>query len=138
VILVEGNIKMPNGLVFSPDEKFMYIDSSHPTEQKIFRFEVTSNGSFTNKYEFYHFQSNKNGVPDGMTVDVKGNLYCAGPGGIWILNDSGTHIGSIELPELPSNCTWGDKDLKTLYITAQTSIYKVKTKIGLSMNDQVR
>ncbi len=130
ITLVAGDIKMPNGLVFSPDESILYVDSSHQSEQKIFMFEVTKNGDLTDKQEFYNLECDKTGVPDGMKIDSDGNIYCAGPGGLWIFNDSGTHLGSIELPELPSNCAWGGDDLKTLFITAQSSVYAVKTIVG--------
>jgi len=128
--LVSDNIKMPNGLVFSPDEKYLYVNSSHKTEKKIFRYNVNNDGNIINKQEFYDLESMMDGVPDGMKVDINGNLYCAGPGGIWVFNSAGKHLGTIVLPELPSNCAWGDADLRTLYITARSSVYTVRAKIG--------
>ena len=67
------------------------------------------------------------GVPDGMRMDRAGNLYVTGPGGIWIWDPEGHHLGTIILPEQPANLAWGDPELKTLYITATTSLYKLKT-----------
>jgi gluconolactonase len=61
-----------------------------------------------------------------MKVDQQGNIYCTGPGGVWIINSSGKYLGRILMPEMPSNFAWGDPDWKTLYITARTSIYRIK------------
>jgi gluconolactonase len=68
------------------------------------------------------------GVPDGMRVDRAGNLYVTGPLGIWVWSPSGKHLGTIVVPELAANLIWGDADFSTLYITASTSVYRLKTK----------
>ena len=73
-------------------------------------------------------EEGRGGVPDGMRVDKKGNLFVTGPGGIWIWDPDGNHIGTIILPESPANLNWGDRDHRTLYITARTSVYRLKTK----------
>jgi gluconolactonase len=74
------------------------------------------------------------GSPDGMKVDTEGNVYCTGPGGIWVIAPDGKPLGSIKVPEMASNFAWGDTDWKTLYITARPSIYKVKLAIpGVSV-----
>jgi gluconolactonase len=69
------------------------------------------------------------GVPDGIRVDKKGNLYGAGPGGVWIISPEGKHLGTINVPETVSNVAWGDKDGKRLYITASTSVYRIKLRV---------
>jgi len=69
------------------------------------------------------------GVPDGMKVDERGNVYATGPGGVWVLAPDGTHLGTIQPPETPANCAWGD-DGKTLYMTAETSVYRIKLSVG--------
>jgi gluconolactonase len=69
------------------------------------------------------------GLPDGMKVDQKGNLYCTGPGGIWIFSPAGKHLGTIQPPETPANLAWGDADGKTLYITARTGLYRIVLQI---------
>ncbi|HVA01801.1 MAG TPA: SMP-30/gluconolactonase/LRE family protein, partial [Terriglobia bacterium] len=69
------------------------------------------------------------GTPDGIKVDQEGNLYGAGPGGLWIISPQGKHIGTIKLPEKAANCNWGGADGKTLYITASTSVYRIQLKI---------
>ena len=68
------------------------------------------------------------GVPDGMKIDVQGNIYATGPGGVWVYSPEGKHLGSIRTPETPANCAWGD-DGKSLYITAITGLYRVKLAV---------
>jgi gluconolactonase len=74
-------------------------------------------------------QEKDSGNPDGMKIDLRGNIYGAGPGGIWVFSASGKHLGTIKLPEIPSNCTWGD-DGKSLYITARTSLYRIRLSVA--------
>ena len=69
------------------------------------------------------------GVPDGMKVDTNGNLYCTGARGIWVFDPEGNHLGTIVTPEKPANCAWGDDDWKSLYITAHTSIYRIRVNV---------
>ncbi len=71
----------------------------------------------------------KPGSPDGLKVDVDGRIYCTGPGGIWVFDSEGVHLGTIVTPEIPANCAWGDEDWQSLYITARTSIYKIRVNI---------
>ena len=68
------------------------------------------------------------GVPDGMKIDALGNVYAAGPGGVWVYSPEGKHLGTIKTPETPANCAWGD-DGKSLYITAVTGLYRVKLAV---------
>ena len=70
------------------------------------------------------------GVPDGMKVDLADNVFCTGPGGIWVLSPEGETLGRIKVPEVPANLAWGDADGKTLYITARTGLYRVRVKTG--------
>jgi gluconolactonase len=69
------------------------------------------------------------GGPDGIRVDKKGNIYGSGPGGVWIISPEGKHLGTIKVPEVVANVAWGDKDGKTLYITASTSLYRIKLSV---------
>ena len=69
------------------------------------------------------------GLPDGMKVDVQGNVYCTGPGGIWAISPSGEHIGTIGFPETPANLAFGGQDNQTIYVTARTSLYSVRTRV---------
>jgi gluconolactonase len=128
IVVVASDFEKPNGLAFSPDETTLYIDDSS-TRRHIRVFDVLSNGSVTNGRVFHEMKSQEKGNPDGMKVDRKGNLYCTGPGGVWVLNPQGQHLGTIVTPEKPSNCAWGDDDLCTLYITAKTSVYAIRLNI---------
>jgi len=120
-------VKDPNGLAFSPDGQHLYVDDS--TELKIWSFAFRPDGTVTDARVFAVEGSNaKDGVPDGMKVDMQGNLYVVGPRGIWVWSPSGEHLGSIVVPEQPANLAWGDAGYSTLYITAGTSVYKISTK----------
>lgn len=125
---VASDFEKPNGLAFSPDEKTLYVDDSS-NRSHIRAFEVLPDGTLTNGRVFHEMKSQEKGNPDGMKVDVKGHIYCTGPGGVWVFNSEGQHLGTIVLPEKPANCAWGDDDLRTLYITAKTSVYAVRVKI---------
>jgi gluconolactonase len=125
--LVAGDFTAPNGLAFSPDESRLYIDDSEL--RHIRAFDVHSDGSLSNGRVFCNMDIKMPGPPDGMKLDVLGNIYCTGPGGVWVLDEEGTHLGTIMVPEQPSNCAWGDDDLKTLYITAGTSVYRIRVNV---------
>jgi gluconolactonase len=91
---------------------------------------VQPDGSVTDGALFLDPSSDHSpGGPDGIRVDTKGNLYGSGPGGVWIISPEGKHLGTIKIPEVVSNIAWGDKDGKTLYITASTSLYRIKLNI---------
>ncbi|MBC8064036.1 MAG: SMP-30/gluconolactonase/LRE family protein [Chlorobia bacterium] len=114
----------PNGVVFSPDEKVCYVADTQ--RHHVRAFDVAKDGLFANGRMF---ADNIPGSPDGMRVDVKGNLYVTAGGGIHVYDPKGAKLGLIEVPENPTNCGWGDKDAKTLYITAQKSVYNIRCKI---------
>ena len=125
--LVIKDLGRPNGLAFSPDEKFLYVAESGT---KVWmRYHVQPDGSVTDGAVFLDPAGDPaKGVPDGLRVDKKGNIYSSGPGGVWIITPEAKHIGTIKVPEVVSNVAWGDKDGKTLYITGSTSIYRIRTK----------
>lgn len=126
--VVANDFKRPNGLAFSPDEKKLYIDDS--SERRHIRvFDVQADGSLSNGRIFHDMNVREAGSPDGMKVDVYGNIYCTGAGGVWVFDPEGNHLGTIVTPEKPSNCAWGGEDWKSLYITARTSIYKIQVNI---------
>jgi len=126
--LLDDSFDRPNGLAFSPDEKTLYVDDS---QQMLIRaFDVQGDGSLANGRVFAELkEAGKDGVPDGMKVDVEGNVFCTGPGGIWVFDPQGTLLGKIEPAEVPANLAWGD-DGKTLYITARTGLYRVRVETG--------
>jgi len=126
--LVIKDLGRPNGIAFSPDEKFLYIAESG--KNVWMRYRVQADGSVTDGMLFLDASSSPGvGGPDGIRVDKKGNIYGSGPGGVWIISPEGKHIGTIQVPERVANVAWGDKDDKTLYITASTSVYRIKLKI---------
>jgi len=127
---VVRDLNRPNGLAFSPDGRILYVNNSDPTKNVVMRYDVAADGTLTNGRVFANLTSKIDGLADGMKVDAKGNLYTTGPGGVWVLSPAGTHLGTMAPPETPANCGWGD-DGKTLYITAVTGIYRVRTLVGL-------
>ena len=125
--LLTKDLAQPNGLAFSPDGKQFYVDDDE--QRNIHVYDVSSDGSLTNGRIFGAEPGGKHeGVPDGMKVDKEGNLFVTGPKGIWVWDAKGNHLGTIVMPEQPANLTWGDKDYRTLYITATTSVYRLETK----------
>jgi gluconolactonase len=123
-LLIDG-LEGPNGLAFSPDGKRFYVDDS--TRRAIYVYDF-ADGKFTNQ-RLLGKEEGPGGVPDGMKVDVRGNLYVTGPLGVWVWDAEGNHLGTIVVPETPANVAWGDADYQTLYITAKTSVYKIRTKV---------
>ena len=127
--LVNKDFQAPNGLAFSPDEKYLYVDDS--ASKTYWRFTVQPDGTLANKKLLIDMSSSKEaGVPDGMKIDQKGNIYGAGPGGVWVLTPEGKHLGTIRPPENPANLAWGDADGKTLYLTAVTGLYRLRVNVA--------
>jgi gluconolactonase len=128
--LVSTDLTGPNGLAFSPDEKYLYVDDWDDKKKIILRYEVQSDGSLTNKSTFLDATSEPGeDAWDGLKVDHLGNVYASGPGGLWIISPEGKHLGTIVGPEHPHNLAWGGEDHKTLYLAAQTGLYRVSVKI---------
>ena len=129
--LLYKDLSRPNGIALSPDEKTLYVGNSDAAKKIWMKFDVKPDGGIANGKLFYDVTSQTgDGIPDGMKVDTKGNLYCTGPGGIWIFSADGKHLGNIDPPETPANLGWGDADGKTLYITARTGLYRIKLNIA--------
>ena len=123
--LLVDDFALPNGLAFSPDESVLYIDDSG--YKHIRAFDVRPDGSLTNSRVLLDMASQDPGVPDGLKVDVRGNVFCTGPGGVWVCRANGALLGRIVLPELPANLAWGE-DGSVLFLTARTSVYRLPTK----------
>lgn len=120
-------VRRPNGLAFSPDESYMYLANSDPQRRIWMRFPVLADGTLGDGAVFADLTGETEpGNPDGMKLDVLGNLYCTGPGGTHVFTPEGKRIGVIVTPEIPANLHWGDADAKTLYITARTGLYRIR------------
>jgi gluconolactonase len=128
--LLIKDLPRPNGIAFSPDEKYLYISNSEPKKFWM-RYNVQPDGTLTEGKVFFDASSDpRPGAPDGMKLDRSGNLYSAGPGGVWIFSPAGQHLGTIDIPEKVGNVAWGGTDHKTLYVTASSSVYRISLKIS--------
>jgi gluconolactonase len=127
--LLISDLPRPNGIAFSPGEKYLYVNNSEP--KKIWmRYTVKPDGTVKDPKLFYDATSDpREGGPDGMKVDVEGNVYSAGPGGVWIFTPDGKPIATLLIPERVGNLTFGGTDRKTLYIAASSSIYRVQLNV---------
>jgi len=125
--LLVHDFTRPNGLAFSPDEKVLYIADTW--KDHIRAFDVESDGKLGKGRIFARAPSESKGHPDGMKVDVQGNLYATDAAGVWVISNDGIDLGLIETPERPANLAWGGEDWKTLYLTARTSLYRIRLNI---------
>jgi gluconolactonase len=131
LMLVTTDLDGPNGLAFSPDERFLYVDNWDIKRKIIMRYEVRPDGSLTNGRVFFDATDEPGeDAWDGMKVDQRGNLYLSGPGGLWFISAEGKHLGTIIGPEHPHNMAWGDEDGKTLYLCAKTGLYRIRFNIA--------
>jgi gluconolactonase len=128
--LLSKELSGPNGLAFSSDEKYFYVDNWDEKKKIIMRYEVKTDGTLSNGKVFFDMTSAEGeDALDGMKVDQKGNLYVSGPAGLWIISPEGKHLGTIVGPEHPHNFAWGDDDGKTLYLCAKTGLYRIRLNI---------
>src|SRR5581483_4684613 len=127
--LVSTDLNGPNGIAFTPDEKFLYVSNWDEKKKIIMRYEVVPDGTLKNGKLFFDMTSSPGeDALDGMKVDRRGNLYVSGPGGLWILSPDGRHLGTIIAPKHPHNMAWGD-DGKTLYLCARSGLYRMRLNI---------
>ncbi len=123
------DLTRPNGIAFSPDEKTLYVSNSDEKRRIWMRYDVAPDGSVRNGRVLFDATADKaGGLPDGMKIDVHGNIWATGPSAVFVLSPDGRHLGSITPPEDPANCGWGD-DGRSLYITAETGVYRVRTSV---------
>jgi gluconolactonase len=127
--LLATDLSGPNGIAFSPDERHLYVTNWDPKKKVVMRYDVRPDGIANGRVFFDMGGAAGEEALDGMKVDERGNLYVSGPGGLWILSPEGRHLGTIRTAELPANFAWGDEDGRTLYITARTSLYRVRLLI---------
>lgn len=133
--LLSTDLGGPNGIAFSPDERYLYVSNwdirdIHHTKT-LWRYEVAPDGTLRNGKVFFDFSfTDDDEALDGIKVDLAGNLFVSAPGGLWVLSPEGKYLGKIICPERPANMAWGDADGKTLYLTAHTGLYKIRTVQG--------
>ena len=124
--LIADKITRPNGIGFSPDEKTLYVASSDPDKAIWVAFELNEDGAVVNERLFYDGTGSEGkGLPDGLKVDKKGNIWATGPGGVWVFNPAGKVLGKIKTGEATSNCAF-DTDQKTLYMTCDDYLMRIK------------
>jgi gluconolactonase len=127
VRLASKDFTGPNGLAFSPDEKFLYVGDWNTTKAAVNRYPVNTDGTLGKGELFFDLTTaGSDDAIDGIKVDQAGNVFVSGPGGLWIFSSSGKHLGTLHGPEHPHNMAWGDADHRTLYLAAQTSIYRIR------------
>lgn len=137
--LLSKDLTRPNGLGFSPDEKFLYVANSDEKRKIWMKYEVKPDGTLGAGAVFYDVTSQTmEGLPDGLKLDKAGNVFATGPGGVWVFSPDGKHLGAIQPPEVPANCHWGkyttgrdtgamgpSEEATTLYMTARTGVYRI-------------
>ncbi len=127
VRLVAKDFSGPNGLAFSPDEKFLYVGNWDDTNKVVFRYPVNRDGTLgTGQLFFDMTKAPGEDAIDGIKVDERGNVYVSGPGGLWLLSPDGKHLGTMRGPEHSHNMAWGDADRRTLYLAAESGIYRLR------------
>jgi gluconolactonase len=121
----------PNGIAFSPDEKYLYVTNWDEKKKAIMRYEALPDGKLANGKLFFDMTAAPGeDALDGMKVDQQGNLYVSGPGGLWVISAEGKHLGTIIAPMHPHNLAWGDDDGKTLYLCARSGLYRIRLNIA--------
>jgi gluconolactonase len=130
VTLLTKELRGPNGIAFSPDERYLYVDNWDLTRKVLMRYEVRPDGTLGAGRVFRDFTAEPEEVAlDGIKVDQQGNVYVSAPRGIWILSPEGKPLGRIEPPEHDANFTWGDADGRTLFLTASTGLYRIRLSV---------
>lgn len=122
--LLVDDFKAPNGLALAPDETKLYVDDTIRRHIRV--FEIEDDWTLSGGDVLLEIKGEEEGKPDGMKLDAQGNIFCTGPGGIWICAPDGVVLGRISIPEKTSNLAWGGEDFRTLYITASSSLYKIR------------
>lgn len=126
--LARSDFEMPNGLAFTLDHEEIYVADT--PRKHVRKFPIQANGTLAEGEVFAHSTGEGPGAPDGLKIDSRGHIFCAGPGGVHIYHpDDGACLGVIETPAFCANFTWGDEDLRTFYLTASTGLYRTRVKV---------
>lgn len=126
ITLLCDDLPAPNGLCFSPDESRLYVNNTRPGQIHV--WDVSKDGTLSNRQMFDEF-GDDSGYPDGMKCDALGNVWCTAPGGVWAIDPDGNRLGAIKVPEHLANFQFGGDDLKTIYLTARTSVYAIDVDV---------
>ena len=126
VELLTSDFVGPNGLALSPDGDILYVVDSERSHVR--SFGIGAGWELSDGEVLAGMPSEGSEVPDGMKVDVEGNIYCTGKGGVWVLSPEGTTLAHIQVPETTANLAWGDEDARTMYITADTGLYRIRRR----------
>ncbi|MGE3521442.1 MAG: SMP-30/gluconolactonase/LRE family protein [Candidatus Dadabacteria bacterium] len=130
ITLLNKDLKGPNGIAFSPDEKYLYVGDWDPEHKVVMRYQVNEDGTLSEGEPFYDMtEAPGEDAIDGIKVDASGNLYVSGPGGLWVISSEGKHIGTIIAPRHVHNMAWGGEDGKTLFLCAQSGLYMMRLGI---------
>lgn len=127
ITVIDRDCEGPNGLCFSPDESLLYINDT--PNRNIRAYDVQSDGTLKNGRVFYTDTGIEPGVPDGMKVDVEGNVYCTSSAGVHVISPQGKLLGRIKVPEHVANMAWGDADFRTMYFTCREVVYRARLGI---------
>jgi gluconolactonase len=125
--LLVDDFDRPNGLCFSLDERRLFINDTARKHIRV--FDISPTGGLRSGRLWAETKGDKPGAPDGMKIDSAGNVYCCGPGGIHVFDPDANLLEVIEGPEHTANFAWGDDDLRSLFITASTSLYRIRVKV---------
>jgi gluconolactonase len=129
--LIARELSGPNGIAFSPDEKYLYVGNWDEKKKVVMRYEANRDGTLANGKVFFDMTAAKGEEAiDGIKVDLQGNLYVSGPGGLWVISSEGKHLGTIIAPRHIHNFAWGDADGQTLYLCAQSGLYRIRLGVA--------
>lgn len=123
--LLVDDFAQPNGLCFSRDERRLFVNDTERGHVRV--FDVGSEGLLSGGSVWSAVSGTGAGAPDGMKIDRAGNLYCCGPGGLHVFSPEAQSLGVIRVPEVVANFTWGDDDFRTIFLTASSTLYRVRT-----------
>lgn len=129
--LVSTDLKGPNGVALSPDEKFLYVANWDEQRKIVMRYDLDAAGNLSGGRVFFDMTAAPGQEAlDGVKVDERGNVFVSGPGGVWVISPDGKHLGTIVGPELPANFAWGDADGRTLYLAARSGVYRIRLAVA--------